>query len=112
MIPPGYFKKSLIIPRNFEIYPCIKELKIENIKIAYVHLGDDSGNFFYNQLNKYTTVDWVKANSIIDYNQQLKKYDITVIGFHKSNSNPWKDYKFSKDELMLIQEVSKKITLF
>ena len=99
-------ENALTVLKNDRLIIPIK--KIENIKIAYVHLGDDSGNFFYNQLNKYTTVDWVKANSIIDYNQQLKKYDITVIGFHKSNSNPWKDYKFSKDELMLIQEVSKK----
>ena len=71
-------ENALTVLKNDRLIIPIK--KIENIKIAYVHLGDDSGNFFYNQLNKYTTVDWVKANSIIDYNQQLKKYDITVIG--------------------------------
>ena len=60
--------------------------KIEKIKIAYVHMGDDTGTYFLNHLNKYAQVDWIKANSIADYIQKLKEYDLTIICVHKSNA--------------------------
>lgn len=81
--------------------------KIEKTKIAYVHMGDDNGTYFFNQLNKYAQVDWIKANSITEYKEKLKKYDLTIIGFHKSNANPWKEYKFSDHELTKLYEISR-----
>ena len=81
--------------------------KIEKTKIAYVHMGDDTGTYFFNQLNKYAQVDWIKANSITEYKEKLKKYELTIIGFHKSNANPWKEYKFSDHELTKLYEISR-----
>jgi len=81
--------------------------KIEKTKIAYVHMGDDTGTYFFNNLNKYAQVDWIKANSITEYKEKLKKYDLTIIGFHKSNANPWKEYKFSEHELTKLYEISR-----
>ena len=81
--------------------------KIEKIKIAYVHMGDDTGTYFFNHLNKYAQVDWIKANSITEYKEKLKEYDLTIIGFHKSNANPWKEYKFSDHELTKLYEISR-----
>ena len=81
--------------------------KIEKTKIAYVHMGDDTGTYFFNHLNKYAQVDWIKANSITEYKEKLKKYDLTIIGFHKSNANPWKEYKFSDHELTKLYEISR-----
>ena len=81
--------------------------KIEKTKIAYVHMGDDTGTYFFNNLNKYAQVDWIKANSITEYKEKLKKYDLTIIGFHKSNANPWKEYKFSDHELTKLYEISR-----
>ena len=81
--------------------------KIEKTKIAYVHMGDDTGTYFFNHLNKYAQVDWIKANSITEYKEKLKEYDLTIIGFHKSNANPWKEYKFSDHELTKLYEISR-----
>lgn len=81
--------------------------KIEKTKIAYVHMGDDNGTYFFNQLNKYAQVDWIKANSITEYKEKLKEFDLTIIGFHKSNANPWKEYKFSDHELTKLYEISR-----
>ena len=87
----------LIIPIN----------KLEENKIAYIKFGSDSGKTFYNELTKYSKVDWIKAKSLNDYIQKLKKYDVVIIGFHKSNETPWKAYKFSKTELSWIHEIAK-----
>ena len=97
-------ENALTVVKNDRLVIPIR--KIENIKIAYVHMGDDSGTYFLNQLNKYAKVDWIKANSIADYKQKLKEYDLTIIGFHKSNANPWKEYKFSEHELTKLYEIS------
>ena len=98
-------ENALTVVKNDRLIIPIREL--ENTKIAYVHMGDDSGTYFLNQLNKYNKVDWIKANSIADYKQKLKEYDLTIIGFHKSNVNPWKEYKFSDHELTTLYEISR-----
>src|SRR5690606_15621735 len=30
-----------------------------------------------------------------------------IVGFHKSNATPWKDHKFTSDELLWIKEIAK-----
>ena len=85
-------------------------LPIQNLqkqKIAYVNFGDDSGKHFLNQLRKYGKVDWVKANNLNSYVQKLKRYDYVIMGFHKSNDNPWKSYSFTEKELVWIYEIAR-----
>ena len=94
-----------VLKNDDEILP-IKDLK--NTKIGYVNFGDDSGEYFLNQLNKYSNVDWVKADNLNTYIQKLKEYDVVIIGFHKQNDNPWKSFKFSKKELVWIYEIARK----
>jgi len=81
--------------------------KLEETKIAYVEFGDDSGEFFYNQLKKYTKIDWIKSKTLDGYNSQLKEYDLVIIGFHKSNVNPWKGYKFTDTEITWLYEIAR-----
>ncbi|UAB80546.1 serine hydrolase [Marixanthomonas sp. SCSIO 43207] len=84
---------------------------IEEKKIAYVNFGDDSGEHFLNQLQKYADVDWVKADNLDGYIQKLKNYNYVIMGFHKSNENPWKDYKFTENELVWIYEIARTNTV-
>ena len=58
-----------------------------------VNFGDDSGETFLNELQKYGNVDWVKANSLDDYVQKLKAYNYVIIGFHKSNDQKVNDFQ-------------------
>ena len=93
-----------IVKNKFDLAP-IKNL--DNKKIAYVKFGDDDGTPFYNTLNKYTKVTQIKAKDIAGYRNKLKEFNLVIIGFHKSNDSPWKGYKFSKNELFWLQEISR-----
>ncbi len=93
-----------VVANDYLVLP-IKEL--QEVKYAYVNFGDDAGDTFFQYLNKYTRVDRVIADSLEDYLQQLKAYDYVVMGFHKSNDTPWKDYKIQENELSWMSEIAK-----
>ena len=93
-----------VAKNNFSLLP-IK--KLENKAIAYVHFGDDSGEPFYNALNKYAKITQINAKDVAGYRNALTGYNLVIIGFHKSNDSPWKGYKFSQNELFWLQEISR-----
>ncbi len=96
---------ALTVIKNDSLLLPIRDL--QHSKIAYVNFGDDDGSTFLNTLNKYTKVDWVKANNLESYIQKLKKYDYVIMGFHKSNDNPWKSYKIDDKELVWMYEIAR-----
>lgn len=98
-------ENALTVIKNTDDIVPINQL--QDTKIAYVNFGDDSGHEFLSQLQKYAKVDWVKSNSLDSYIEKLKLYDQVIIGFHKSNDNPWKSYKFSEKELVWIYEIAR-----
>jgi len=102
-------EKSLTVLKNKDGIIPIKDLKDK--KIAYVNFGDDSGRSFLNQLRKYTHISWVKAKSLEQYIHRLEEYNYVIIGFHKSNANPWKDYKLTEKELVWIYEIARTNTV-
>ncbi len=80
---------------------------LDKQKIAYVKLGDSDNVDFITTLKKYTNIEVVKSINSSDVIEDLKPYNLVIIGFHKSNLNPWKSFKFSSSELELLQEISK-----
>lgn len=86
-------------------------IRLENKNIAYVHLGDDSGENFYYALKQYGKVDYVKADNLNELIQKLNKYNTVIVGFHKSNESPWKSYKFSDKELVWLYEIARTNTI-
>ena len=102
-------ENALTVLKNDRAILPIKDLQEK--KIAYVNFGDDSGQDFLDQLRKYAGVDWVKANNLDDYIKKLQKYNYVIIGFHKSNENPWKDYKITDKELVWIYEIARTNTV-
>lgn len=97
-----------VIKNKREIVP-IKEL--ENKKIAYVQMGDDSGDVFFNELNKYAKVTKVSASSLNEYIEKLKAFNCVIIGFHKPNRNPWENYQFTETELVWLYEIARTNTV-
>lgn len=83
-------------------------LPIKNLdqKIAYVKMGDDVNSTFVATLKKYTEVTEVANTNIESLNDELKKYDIVIIGFHKLNK-PWEKQNFTDTELLRLQEIAK-----
>lgn len=102
-------EKALTVVKNKDAILPIKNLKEK--KIAYVNFGDDSGTPFLEQMRKYAKVDWVKATSLDSYITKLKNYNYVVVGFHKSNDNPWKDYKLTEKELVWLYEIARTNTV-
>jgi len=100
---------ALTVIKNDRAILPIKDLQEK--KIAYINFGDDSGEIFLNELRKYGKVDWVKANSLDEYIQKLKAYNYVIIGFHKSNENPWKKFEFSENELVWLYEIARTNTV-
>ncbi|MFH6999738.1 glycoside hydrolase family 3 N-terminal domain-containing protein [Flavobacterium sp. FlaQc-57] len=83
-------------------------LPIKNLdqKIAYVKLGDDVNSTFVTALKKYTEVTEVSNTNIDSLNNELKKYDTVIIGFHKLNKT-WEKQNFTDTELLWLQEIAK-----
>jgi beta-glucosidase-like glycosyl hydrolase/CubicO group peptidase (beta-lactamase class C family) len=96
-----------VVKNKLDIVP-IKNL--ENKKIAYVALGDASGETFYKTLKKYAEVSPVEAKDIGSLKKALFDYNLIIIGYHKSNESPWKSYKFSEKELLWLNEIASQRT--
>ncbi|WP_336069634.1 glycoside hydrolase family 3 N-terminal domain-containing protein [Mesoflavibacter sp. CH_XMU1404-2] len=80
---------------------------LETKKIAYVKMGDDSGDAFYNELKKYTDVHIISDDNLDELIKKLQNYNTVIVGFHKSNDNPWKSYSFSDKELVWLYEIAR-----
>lgn len=100
---------ALTVIKNDRAILPIKDLQKK--RIAYINFGDDSGAEFLNELKKYGHVDWVKANSLDEYIQKLKEYNYVIIGFHKSNDNPWKSFEFTQNEVVWLYEIARTNTV-
>lgn len=87
---------------NFSLLP-IK--KLDNKKIAYVKMGDADGSTFLNSLKKYAQVTEIEIKDFGDYRKKLEDFNLVIMGYHKSNDSPWKDHKFSKDQLFWIRQI-------
>lgn len=85
--------------------------QLETKTVAYVKMGDDSGSVFFDELKKYTKVHEVFADNLDDLMGKLQVYNTVVIGLHKSNETPWKDYKFTDSELEWLYEIAKNHTV-
>jgi beta-glucosidase-like glycosyl hydrolase/CubicO group peptidase (beta-lactamase class C family) len=97
-----YENAVTVLKNENEILP----IKALNQKIAYVKLGDDVNSDFVSTLKKYTEVTEVSSTNIDSLNQELKKYQTVIIGFHKVNKT-WDRQLFSDTELLWLQEIAK-----
>ncbi|WP_179376958.1 glycoside hydrolase family 3 N-terminal domain-containing protein [Winogradskyella wichelsiae] len=84
---------------------------LETKKIAYIALGDDSGSAFLDELKKYTEVHEIQADKLNEAVKKLQNYNTVVVGFHKSNANPWKSFKFTQQEMAWLYEIARTNTV-
>ena len=84
---------------------------LDSQKIAYVKLGDAENDAHVNMLKNYAEITVVSDTSLKGIVEKLKPFDLVIIGFHKSNANPWKSYKFTKKELRWLHGIAKKNTV-
>ena len=109
---------SSIIPLN----------NINNKKIAYVHIGNDEGDDFYNRLNSYFPVskyifkdidsllvnlnDELNNNSVLKDNmhihnfiKKIKSYDHVIIGLHYRNEKFWDNHVMSINDSVFVNSL-------
>ena len=100
-------KEAITVLKNDNLLPLNN---LFNKKIAYVHIGNGSGNIFYNSLNRYMPIDKYNFNDFTDHEKLLKeleKYDVIISAIHDgSGIKPWKSYKPSKKEINFLNKVS------
>lgn len=102
-------ESAITVLKNDNSLLPLRDLQTKNI--AYVNLGDNSGSVFYNELKKYTKVHQIKADKLSDLVIKLQNYNTVIIGFHKSNENPWASYKFSQKEMVWLYEIARSNTV-
>lgn len=84
---------------------------LETKKIAYVAFGDTSGSVFLDELKKYTKVHQVEAEALEDLIAKLQNYNTVIVGFHKSNEDPWESYNFSEKERTWLDKIAQTNTV-
>ncbi len=84
---------------------------LETKKVAYIELGDDSGSTFLDELKKYMRVHQIKAEKLDELLIKLQNYNTVIVGLHKSNATPWKDYMFTDQELVWLYEIARTNTV-
>ena len=94
-----------LIKNESAVFP-VKNL--DKKKIAYVKLGDAENEDFVGMLKNYAEIDIISSENLDELIEQLKPYNLVIIGYHKSNLNPWKAYKFEDKELVWLQEIARK----
>ena len=96
---------SLTTIKNSDSLLPIKHL--EKQKIAYYHLGNDKGDTFYQYLDKYVDIVFIKTKDSTALVKALANYTTVIVGHHKDTSNPWKSYHFADKDKALLALIAK-----
>ena len=101
-------KSITLLQNNGSVFP-IRELA--KTKIAYVKLGSAPHQTFLDRLNSYTEVTEVSGDkkSLLS---KLKTFDKVVVGYHSSDASPWRNYRFSEEDLELLTLIAAKKEVF
>lgn len=77
----------------------------------HVSLGDDTSQYFEEQLKKYSSVKTLKQLSATTILEQTKAIDTVIVSFHRSNATPWKAANLNAEELSIIKKLAQNKTL-
>jgi beta-N-acetylhexosaminidase len=109
MLYEALMENAITVVKNTNSLLPLRDL--ETKKIAYVSLGDDKSSGFLEELKKYTKVHEITADKLDGIIAKLQNYNTVIIGFHKSNTNPWKGFKFTQKEMAWLHEIARTNTV-
>lgn len=72
-------------------------------KTALVHLGDTPGYRFRHEVMSNGAI-YFENNQLTEEN--LKDFDVIVVGYHKNDASPYKSYKFTAEELEILKQLT------
>ena len=102
-------ENALTVLKNVRAILPLRQLETKSI--AYVNLGDDSGDVFFNELKKYTKVHKIESHGLLNLTEKLHPYNTVIVGLHRSNDSPWKPYKFTTGEIKWLEDIAKTHTI-
>ncbi len=79
---------------------------LERSKVAYVGIGDRSGDVFMKQLQKYTEVTALVAEDLRGNTQLLDNYNTIIVGYHTDSRSPYAPYTFRPKDLQLLKAIA------
>lgn len=80
--------------------------QLENEKIAYVKLGNDTSDVFLTQLKNYANVTEITSKNLDSVLTELEGYTKVIIGYHKSDG-AWRNHNLTFRELLWINQIGK-----
>ncbi|RBA28582.1 glycoside hydrolase family 3 N-terminal domain-containing protein [Flavobacterium tibetense] len=98
------YENALTILKNKDKILPIKRLEKE--KIAYIKLGNDSHEDFFQKLNQFAEVTEIQSTNIDSVLVELETYSKVIIGYHKADG-AWKNHDLSIKELLWLDKIAK-----
>ena len=105
----GLIKSSVTLLQNYDNIIPLKRL--DTLKIASLSIGKQFHSF-QESLNLYAKVDTFSIDEGADIKEQalildkLSDYNLVLVSVHKSNANPWRDFKISKNTDIFLQTIA------
>ena len=101
-------ENSLTVIKNKENIIPIKDL---SKRVGYLSFGNDSNTSFFSYLNKYSKVNYLSNLDFTNVDDLISKYNTIIIGIHANSNTPWKSYKIKKEDINLINHISKTVNV-
>jgi beta-N-acetylhexosaminidase len=96
--------EAITLVKNDAVLP-LKEKEI----VGFLSLGDVSGEHFYKSLKEERILQRLTfSGDIASVVNAAKNLSTIVVGFHRSNANPWKNADFSPKERALLKALNQK----
>jgi len=79
--------------------------RLDSIKMVYLNIGSTSNNEFGKTLNLYTTIPEIKIPRSLSVESEakllkkLEKYDRIIIGFHRTNNSPRRNFGITRQAI-------------
>ena len=97
-------KQAITVLKNHDnILPLVN---LDSLKLAYVSIGDDVGDVFYNRLNNYVPINkYIHQANSISLLKELKQYDLIILGAHYINNNFWDKHVVSFSDSVFVSKL-------
>lgn len=86
--------------------------RLDSVNMVYLNIGGTSNNDFYRTMNLYTHIPEIKiprslsSESELKLMKQLEKYDRIIIGFHRTNNNPRRNFGITRQAINMHNKIA------
>lgn len=105
-------KKSITLIQNQN--HALPLMGLDSISTVYLNIGGTKYNKFYSTMNLYTEIPMIQIPRSLSAKEEnilleeLKKYDRIIIGFHRTNNNPRRNFGITRQAIGIHEMLSKR----